>query len=446
MLRIFDDTATARRELLTRRPAGEVERPADVRESNLRVFGRDLSPAESVDEIVAAVRTDGDAGLRRFEREFGGNRRESLLVQPEEFDEADRLVPPEVRKALEVAVYRVWRFHERHRPKSWVDFDETGTLGQIVRPLERIALYAPGGRASYPSTVIHLGVPARVAGVGEIVMASPADAGGKVSPGVLVASRLAGVNRVYAMGGAQAIAALAYGTETVQAVDKIVGPGNVFVALAKQKLFGVVGIDQIAGPTETVIIADETARPALVAIDLLAQAEHDPMASAILITDSRELAEAVAREAEGLVECSPRRAILQDSVPNNCGAIVAADLDEAVELANEYAPEHLCLSVADPWRWLPAVRNAGGIFLGEASAEAIGDYVSGPSHVMPTGGSARFSSPVSVSDFMKISSLFAHNEEAVARLGPAGVSLAEAEGLAYHAEAIRRRLPDADDS
>ena len=248
------------------------------------------------------------------------------------------------------------------------------------------------------------------------------------------------------MGGAQAIAALAYGTESVEAVDKIVGPGNVFVALAKQKLFGVVGIDQIAGPTETVIIADETARPGIVAIDLLAQAEHDPMASAILITDSRELAETVACEAGTLVERSPRRAILQDSVANNCGAIVAADLHEAVELANEYAPEHLCLSVVDPWRWLPAVRNAGGIFLGEASAEAIGDYVSGPSHVMPTGGSARFSSPVSVSDFVKISSLFAHNEQAVARLGPAGVSLAEAEGLAYHAEAIRRRLPDADDS
>ena len=446
MLRIFDDTATARRELLCRRPAGEVERPADVREDNVRVFGRDLTPSEAVDEIIAAVRSDGDAGLRRLEREFGSNARESLLVQPEEFDEADRLVPPEVRKALEVAVYRVWRFHERHRPNSWVDFDETGTLGQIVRPLERIALYAPGGRAVYPSTVIHLGVPARVAGVGEIVMASPADANGKVAPGVLVASRLAGVDRVYAMGGAQAIAALAYGTESVEAVDKIVGPGNVFVALAKQKLFGVVGIDQIAGPTETVIIADETARPEIVAIDLLAQAEHDPMASAILITDSRELAEAVVCEAEALIERSPRRAILEDSVANNCGAVVAADIDEAIELANEYAPEHLCLSVADPWRWLPAVKNAGGIFLGEASAEAIGDYVSGPSHVMPTGGSARYSSPVSVADFVKISSLFAHNEQAVARLGPAGVSLAEAEGLAYHAEAIRRRVPDADDS
>ncbi len=446
MLRIFDDTAIARRELLTRRPAAEAKRPADVRESNLRVYGRDLSPAESVDEILAAVRTDGDAGLRRFEREFGGNRRESLLVQPEEFEEADRLVPAEVRKALEVAVYRVWRFHERHRPTSWMDFDETGTLGQIVRPLERVALYAPGGRAAYPSTVIHLGVPARVAGVQEIVMASPADAEGRVAPGVLVASRLAGVDRVYAMGGAQAIAALAYGTESVPAVDKIVGPGNIFVALAKQKLFGVVGIDQIAGPTETLIIADESARPEIVAIDLLAQAEHDPMASAILITDSRELAETVAREVGPIVEHSPRRPILEDSVANNCGAVVAADIDEAIELANEYAPEHLCLSVADPWRWLPAVKNAGGIFLGESSAEAIGDYVSGPSHVMPTGGSARFSSPVSVAEFVKVSSLFAHNEQATAKLGTAGVSLAESEGLIGHAEAIRRRLPEPEDS
>lgn len=446
MLRIFEDTAIARRELLRRRPAGEGERPADVREDNLRVFGRDLGPSEAVDEIIAAVRADGDAGLRRFERELGGSSRESLLVQPDEFDEAERLVPAEVRKALEVAVYRVWRFHEKHRPTSWVDFDETGTLGQIVRPLERVALYAPGGRAAYPSTVIHLGVPARVAGVQEIVMASPADTDGRVAPGVLVASRVAGVDKVYAMGGAQAIAALAYGTESVQPVDKIVGPGNVFVALAKQKLFGVVGIDQIAGPTETLIIADETARPGIVAIDLLAQAEHDPMASAILITDSRQLAKAVAREVGPLVERSPRRAVLEDSVANNCGAVVATDIDEAIELANEYAPEHLCLSVADPWHWLPAVRNAGGIFLGETSAEAIGDYVSGPSHVMPTGGSARFSSPVSVSDFVKVTSLFAHNEGAVAKLGPAGASLAEAEGLSYHAEAIRRRMADTDES
>ena len=302
MLRIFDDTAIARRELLSRRPEGEVERPADVRESNLRVFGRDLSPSEAVDEIIAAVRNDGDAGLRRFERELGGNTRESLLVQPEEFDEAGRLVSPEVHSALEFAAERVRRFHEKQLPKSWTECDETGTLGQIVRPLERVALYAPGGRAAYPSTVIHLGVPARVAEVESIAMASPADAEGRVAPGVLVASRLAGVDWVYAMGGAQAIAALAYGTETVPAVDKIVGPGNVFVALAKQKLFGVVGIDQIAGPTETVIIADDTARPGIVAIDLLAQAEHDPMASAILITNNPELAEAVAREVGPMVE------------------------------------------------------------------------------------------------------------------------------------------------
>ena len=446
MLRIFDDISSARRELLDRRPEGEVERPADVRESNLRVFGRDLSPSEAVDEIIAAVRNDGDAGLRRFERELGGNTRESLLVQPEEFDEAGRLVSPEVHSALELAAERVRRFHERHLPRSWIEFDEAGMLGQIIRPLERVALYAPGGRAVYPSTVIHLGVPAKVAGVEYIAMASPADANGKVAPGALVASRLAGVDRVYAMGGAQAIAALAYGTESVEAVDKIVGPGNVFVALAKQKLFGVVGIDQIAGPTETVIIADETARPEIVAIDLVAQAEHDPMASAILMTDSRELAETVVGEVAALVERSPRRAILLDSVTKNCGAIVADDLETALGLANEYAPEHLCLSVADPWRWLPAVTNAGGIFLGEASAEAIGDYVSGPSHVMPTGGSARYSSPVSVSDFVKISSLFAHNERAIAQLGPAGVSLAEAEGLVSHADAIRRRLPDSDDS
>ena len=446
MLRIFGDISSARRELLDRRPEGEVERPADVRESNLRVFGRDLSPSEAVDEIIAAVRSDGDAGLRRFERELGGNTRESLLVQPEEFDEAGRLVSPEVHSALEFAAERVRRFHEKQLPRSWIEFDEAGMLGQIIRPLERVALYAPGGRAAYPSTVIHLGVPAKVAGVEYIAMASPADAGGKVAPGVLVASRLAGVDRVYAMGGAQAIAALAYGTESVEAVDKIVGPGNVFVALAKQKLFGVVGIDQIAGPTETVIIADETARPEIVAIDLVAQAEHDPMASAILMTDSRELAETVVGEVAALVERSPRQAILLDSVTKNCGAIVADDLETALRLANEYAPEHLCLSVADPWRWLPAVRNAGGIFLGEASAEAIGDYVSGPSHVMPTGGSARFSSPVSVSDFVKFSSLFAHNERAIAQLGPAGVSLAEAEGLVSHAEAIRRRLSDSDES
>ena len=220
MLRIFDDISSARRELLDRRPEGEVERPADVRESNLRVFGRDLSPSEAVDEIIAAVRSDGDAGLRRFERELGGNTRESLLVQPEEFDEAGRSVSPEVHSALEFAAERVRRFHEKQLPRSWIEFDEAGILGQIIRPLERVALYAPGGRAAYPSTVIHLGVPAKVAGVENITMASPADANGKVAPGVLVASRLAGVDRVYAMGGAQAIAALAYGTESVEAVGQ----------------------------------------------------------------------------------------------------------------------------------------------------------------------------------------------------------------------------------
>ena len=283
-------------------------------------------------------------------------------------------------------------------------------------------------------------IPARVAGVGEVVVATPPGRDGTVSPAVLAAASVAGADAVYRMGGAQAIAAMAHGTESVPRVDKIVGPGNIFVTLAKRQVYGIVDIDQLAGPTETLLVADEGADPAYAAADLLAQAEHDTMASAILITPSSTLALAVQHAVDEQLSELDRADIIRSSLDQNGGIVLVSSLDEAVELANAYAPEHLCLLVADPWPLVDRIRHAGGIFVGEHSSEALGDYVTGPSHVMPTGGSARFFSPLSTRDFLKVTSLFAVNEQAERRLGPAAIRLADAEGLSAHAMAIRRRL------
>jgi histidinol dehydrogenase len=354
-------------------------------------------------------------------------------------------VSPAQREALKQAAARVEAFHRRQPLTSWFSNDLGGTVGQIIRPIQRVGLYVPGGTAPLPSSVLMSAIPARVAGVKEIVVVTPpnrslANVDAPVDPIILAACAIANVDEVYLLGGAQAIAALAYGTETIRPVDKIFGPGNLFVTLAKRQVYGVVGIDGLAGPTETVVVADELANPAWVAADLLAQAEHDLLASAILLTPSQTLIEKVQIEVARQVEERSRAEIITASLENRGGAVLTRDLDEAIQLANEYAPEHLGLSVRDPWRWVEKVNNAGGVFMGEHSFEVLGDYLAGPSHVMPTGGSARFASPLNVWDFVKIVSLVALDESTAQAIGPSAATIADAEGLDAHGNAALLRV------
>jgi histidinol dehydrogenase len=439
-VRIISDLAEARRTILRRRPLEDAPTTPEMLDTNERVWGARIGPAEVVDRILAEVEARGDAALRDITEKLDRARLEALEAGPGELEAARREVPAEVVAALEIAAEQVRAFHERHRPRSWLDFAEGGATGQLITPIERVGLHAPGGRAAYPSTVIMAAVPARVAGCPTVVMCTPPRADGSAHPTMLVAAAVAGVQRVFKIGGAQAIAAMAFGTESVPRVDKIVGPGNVFVALAKRRVFGAVGIDSIAGPTETLLIADQTADPAAAAADMLAQAEHDPLASAILLATGPAVASKVAAELERQLARLGRAETARQSLARGGGIVVTGSLALALELANEYAPEHLCLLVRDPWTALGQVRNAGGVFIGETSLEAIGDYTAGPSHVMPTGGTARFSSPLTTNDFVKITSVFGLGRQGVDRLGPPAVVLAQAEGLTAHAAAIEHRL------
>jgi len=365
---------------------------------------------------------------------------EALRVPAERIALAWERTPAGLREALETSAARIEEFHRRQPRNTWMDWDGTGTgLGQLVRPLERVGIYAPNGRAPYPSSLLMAAIPARVAGVPQVVVASP-PRGGEMNDTILAAAHVAGVDEVYAVGGAQAIAALAYGTASVARVDKILGPGNIFVVLAKRRVYGRVAIDQLPGPTETLLVADDSANPAYAAADMLAQAEHDPMATAILLTTSQDLAEQVQAELRGQASALERNDIVLEALARQGGIVVVKSLAEALELASEFAPEHLCLLTRAPWELLPLVRNAGGVFLGEMSSEALGDYVVGPSHIMPTGQTARFSSPVNVWDFVKITSVFGVSAETAARISPAGIRLAEEEGLTAHAHAMRLRL------
>ncbi len=439
-IRIVADVAEAQRTILARRPPEEETLSPRLREGIARVFGAELSVGEVVDRILADVRRDGDAALRHYTEAIDGARLDALLVSEVEIAAGVARVSPATLAALRTAAARIEAFHRRQLRQSWVNFDQYGTLGQIIRPLARVGLYVPGGTAAYPSSLLMSAIPARVAGVEEIIVATPPGRDGALPPVTLAAAQIAGVTRILKTGGAQAIGALAYGTASVPRVDKILGPGNIFVALAKERVFGQVAIDGVQGPTETLLIADDSATAALVAADLLAQAEHDAMASPILLTTSPELAERVADELMEQLPTLERRAIALAAFENNGGIVVVPDLERAMALANEYAPEHLCLLVRDPWALVPLVRNAGGVFIGEASAEVLGDYVAGPSHTMPTSGTARFSSPINVEEFLKVISLFGLNDRAVRELGPAAQALAEAEGLTAHAAAVRRRL------
>jgi len=433
----------AKETILHRAPVGQVNITPTLAKGLERVFGRVLPLEEAVRTILDDVQQRGDAAVIDWSEKIDGVRLEQLAVSQADIDAAYNSIPAGLRDALHFAAGRIRTFHQKQPGQSWLDWRESGgAIGQLIRPLERVGVYAPGGTAPYPSTLLMCAVTARVAGVGQVIVTTPSgrNPDGNVAPVLLAAAKVAQVDTVYRIGGAQAVAAMAYGTESLAKVDKIVGPGNIFVTLAKRQVYGLVDIDGLPGPTETLIIADGQADPALVAADLLAQAEHDTLASAILVTPSRELAQAVQVEIGSQLEALSRAQIIAESLQNQGGAVVCSTLDEAVDLSNLYAPEHLCLHVQEPWALVGKIKNAGGIFLGEHAYEVLGDYTAGPTHVMPTMGTARFAGPLSVRDFTKIISVFGLDSAEARSIGPAAQTLANAEGLDAHAAAVRRRL------
>lgn len=441
LVRLYQDWTEARRDLLRRRfLPGTMELPESVKAGIRRVFGADITPDEAVKRILDDVRGRGDAAVLHWAKQIDGAAPEPLQVPDGALEAAYRALPADLAEALELAAQRIREFHCRQPIPSWSTNDLGGTLGQAVTPLRSVGIYVPGGTAPLPSSLLMTAVPARVAGVEEVVVCTPGKGEKGRIPGVILAAgHVAGVDRVLALGGAQAIAGLAFGTETVPRVDKIVGAGGVFVTLAKRQVYGLVGLDGLAGPTETVIVADECANAEWVAADLLAQAEHDVLATAILMTPSQALARAVQAELARQVTGLSRRGVVAESLTARGAIVLTPDLETAVRLADEFAPEHLCLSVRDPDAWAGRVRCAGGLFLGEHSFEVLGDYVAGPSHVMPTMGTARFASPLNVLDFCRITSIVALDPQTATQLGSAAARIARAESLTAHAAAAERR-------
>lgn len=408
-----------------------------------RAVDADPKAVAAVQTILADVRHRGDEALFAYTERFDGIALsgDRLIATEDEYAAAYEAVPPTLLETMRKAVRRIRAFHEKQVRQSWFENANGSFLGQMIRPLRRVGVYVPGGRAAYPSSVLMNAIPAAVAGVGAIAMATPPGKDGSVPPMTLVAARESGVHCVYKMGGAQAVAALAYGTESVERVDKITGPGNLYVALAKREVFGQVGIDMIAGPSEVLILADETAPPAYIAADLLAQAEHDPMAAALLITDSDALAKAVQNALETQLNALPRASIARSSIEGQGGIVVVRDLRrDGLALANRIAPEHLELMVRDPFSYLDGVENAGAIFLGPHTPEALGDYLAGPNHVLPTSGTARFFSPLSVDDFVKKSSILQFSRDAFASHASDLIAFARAEGLDGHANSAAIRM------
>jgi len=400
---------------------------------------------QGVMEILKAVRRDGDKALFAYTKKFDGADIDAsnIRVTKEELEEAYGLVGEELVKIIRRALSNIRGFHEKQRQQSWFDSHPDGTiLGQKVTPLKRVGVYVPGGKAAYPSSVLMNVLPAKVAGVEEIVMTSPPGRDGKLPPTTLVAAHEAGADVIYKAGGAQAVAALAYGTESIPKVDKIVGPGNIYVALAKRAVYGHVSIDAIAGPSEILVLADETANPRYVAADLLSQAEHDELASAILVTTSEELAGKVSEEADRLMEQLSRREIIRKALDNYGYILVAEDMEDAVSIANEIASEHLEIQTKNPYEVMTKIRNAGAIFIGEYASEPLGDYFAGPNHVLPTNGTAKFFSALSVDDFVKKSSIVAYSKEALEKVHEDIEAFAEAEHLTAHANSIRVRFED----
>jgi len=395
----------------------------------------------TVDDILAQVRNRGDDAVLALTEQFDGVRPDPVKVPPGLLDEAGDALDGELRDALTQAEDNIRRFHEKQVRESWFTDDGDGViLGQRVVPMERAGLYVPGGTAFYPSSLLMNAIPAQVAGVEEIHLVSPPQEDGRPHPLVLATAALLGLEHVYAVGGAQAVGALAFGTDTVPAVDKIVGPGNAYVAAAKKKVFGRVGIDSVAGPSEIGVLADETATPEFVAADLLSQAEHDERASAILITPHRPLAEAVKDEVAARVPDLPRADVIEQALADYGACVVTDTMDEAVDLMNALAVEHLEIHVDDPWQAMTRIRHAGALFLGEYSSEPVGDYFAGPNHVLPTGGTARHASALGVDDFIRTQSVLSYTEERLRETGEQIATIAEAEELQAHAEAIRARL------
>jgi histidinol dehydrogenase len=437
-LKIIRDLQVAKSTLLKRLPLELQEIPPGLKQRIKEAFAEELTPQQVVEHILAEVRSKGDTALFDYTKRLDGVELGSLEVKREEIAQSYTRVSQELVSALSLAAQRIQAFHLNYKRQSWVDFGEGG-LGQWFRPLERVGIYIPGGTAYYPSTLLMTAIPARVAGVREIILTIPPREGA-IPPALLAAADIAQVDRILNIGGAQAIAALAFGTPSIPRVDKICGPGNIFVQLAKKMVYGMVGIDGIYGPTEIIILADETANPVICAADLLAQAEHDPLASALLITTSAELAARVNQEIENQLAKLERREIAALSLENRGGIILVTDMEQATELVNDYAPEHLSLMMRDAWSYAEKIKNAGGVFIGEDSPEAVGDYIAGPSHVMPTGGTARFSSPLTINDFLKATSIIAIDSQTLKAIGPAAATIAQAEGFGGHARALEVRL------
>ena len=437
-MRIVNGIDSARRALSEGRTLDLASVPASFTDTAERIFGSRLTPTETVARIIDVVKDEGDAGVLRLAYAIEGSQQQTLEVSPEKVDSSTESVDPRLMEALRLAAERIRSYHEATNPRTWMDFG--AGYGALSTPCETAGVYVPGGSAPLPSTVLMTAIPARVAGVRNVVLCSPAGESGLPDPTVLAAARIAGVDRVFAIGGAQAIAAMAYGTETVPSVDIVCGPGNVFVTLAKKMVYGDVGIDGLYGPTETLIVADELANPTLCAADMLAQAEHDPMARAVLVCTSRDLAERVSGEIETRLQRLERESVARAAIEGQSCIAVVDSLDEAIDLANWFAPEHMCLSVSDPWTWVGRVKHTGALFIGEFSHEVLGDYVAGPSHVMPTSGTARFNSGVGVHTFLKSIPVIALSDQDSIDLSQAAAIVARAEGLTAHAEAAEIRL------
>ena len=426
----------AKQTILKRRALHRMKYSPLIIQRTEELFGAGITPPQAIEIILRSVEDEGDQALRKWSKKLDRYEGNEIVIPKSKLKPAWEQLDPNLKKAMEAAVSRIRSFHEKQPVETWISMDMGGKLGQRVTPIESVGVYVPGGTAPLPSSLLMSVIPAQVAGVRKIYVATPP----YPDPSILAAAYLCEVDNIYQIGGAQAIAALAFGTKTIARVDKIVGAGNLFVTLAKQQVFGIVGLDGLAGPTETMVIADKSANPSWVAADLLAQAEHDVQASAILLTTDQDLAVAVAKEIDRQLENLSRREIILASITNAGGIVVVESLDQAAELANEYGAEHLCLSVTDPEFLMSRINNAGGFFLGDHSFEVLGDYVAGPSHVMPTGGTARFASPLNVLDFVKISSVIGLDFETATQLSKTAAELANLEHLTAHAAAARARL------
>lgn len=446
MIRIYENPDEASMILNRRQMATVEDVPEVVLDGIKRVFGEALTPEAAVVRLLADVRARGDASLREWTMRIDGVVLDAPEVPRSEWEAAYEALDSELRTALETSAERIRDFHSRQPIPNWTTDAMGGVLGQRLVPLERVGIYVPGGTAPLPSSLLMAAIPAQVAGVDEVIVCTPANKQtGRISPLTLAAAHIAGVDRVFALGGALAVAALAFGTESVPRVDKVMGAGGLYTTLAKRQVYGIVGLDGLYGPTETIVVADDSANSTWVAADLLAQAEHDVLATAILLTPSRALAEAVQAEVERQIASLSRADVIRTSLAGQGGIVLTPDLATAVRLADQYAPEHLCLSVADPTAWVDKIRNAGGIFVGEHSFEVLGDYVAGPSHIMPTGGTARFKGPVNVLDFVKVINIIGLDANTAQRLAPDAALIADAESLTAHGVAAKFRSAELGD-